>query len=57
VELVICDAHQGLKQAMATMFAGAAWQRCRTHFKASLLSRVPKRSRPGVAIMVRTIYK
>ena len=57
VELVISDAHQGLKQAIATVFAGAGWQRCRTHFMANLLTRVPKRSQPGVAAMVRTIYQ
>ena len=39
------------------MFAGASWQRCRTHFMVNLLTRVPKRSQPGVATMVRTIYK
>ncbi len=57
VELVISDAHQGLKQAIATVYAGSGWQRCRTHFMANLLSRVPKRSQPGVAAMVRTIYQ
>ena len=46
-ELVISDAHQGLKTAIATVFAGAGWQRCRTHFMANLLTRVPKRSQPG----------
>ena len=56
-ELVISDAHQGLKQAIATVYAGSGWQRCRTHFMANLLSRVPKRSQPGVAAMVRTIYQ
>ena len=57
VELVISDAHQGLKNAIATVFAGAGWQRCRTHFMGNLLTRVPKRSQPGVAAMVRTIYQ
>ena len=57
VELVVSDAHQGLKNAIATVFAGAGWQRCRTHFIANLLTRVPKRSQPGVATMVRTIYQ
>ena len=57
VELVISDAHQGLKNAIATAFAGAGWQRCRTHFMSNLLTRVPKRSQPGVAAMVRTIYQ
>ena len=49
VELVISDAHQGLKNAIAAVFAGASWQRCRTHFMANLLTRVPKRAQPGVA--------
>ena len=57
VELVVSDAHLGLKQAIATVFAGASWQRCRTHFMVNLLTRVPKRSQPGVATMVRTIYE
>ena len=44
VELVASDAHQGLKQAIATVFADTSWQRCRTHFMVNLLTRVPKRS-------------
>ena len=52
VELVTSDAHQGLKNAIAAVFAGASWQRCRTHFMANLLTRVPKRAQPGVATMV-----
>ena len=31
------------------------WQRCRTHFVPNLLTRVSKRSQPGVATLVRTI--
>ena len=42
-----------LKNAIAAVFAGASWQRCRTHFMANLLTRVPKRAQPGVATMVR----
>ena len=57
VELVTSDAHQGLKDAIATVFAGASWQRCRTHFMTNLLSRVPRRAQPWVATMVRTIYQ
>ena len=44
VELVTSDAHQGLKNAIAAVFAGASWQRCRTHCMANLLTRVPKRA-------------
>ena len=57
VELVISDAHQGLRDAIATVFAGASWQRCRTHFMTNLLTRVPKKAQPWVATMVRSIYQ
>ena len=30
VELVVSDAHQGLRGAIATVFGGASWQQCRT---------------------------
>ena len=56
VEVVTSDAHQGLKDAIATVFAGASRQRCRTHFMTNLLSKVPRRAQPWVATMVRTIY-
>jgi putative transposase len=35
VQLVISDAHTGLKQAIGAVMAGAAWQRCRVHFYAT----------------------
>ena len=57
VELVFSDADQGLRDAIATVFGGASWQRCRTHFKTNLLTRVPKRAQPWVATMVRSIYQ
>lgn len=57
VELVTSDAHQGLKDAIATVFSGAAWQRCRTHFMTNMLTRVPRRAQPAVATLVRTIYQ
>ena len=31
VQLVISDAHAGLKAAIAAVLPGAAWQRCRVH--------------------------
>jgi transposase-like protein len=32
VELVISDAHGGIKAAIAQVYAEATWQRCRTHY-------------------------
>ena len=45
------------RDAIATVFGGASWQRCRTHFMTNLLTRVPRRAQPWVATMVRTIYQ
>ena len=56
-ELVVSDAHQRLREAIATVFAGVSWQRCRTHCMKNLLTRVPKRAQPWVATMVRSIYQ
>jgi putative transposase len=56
VQLVISDAHQGLRAAIDTVIRGAAWQRCRVHFGRSLLARVPKASAEMVAAAIRTIF-
>ena len=56
VELVISDAHAGLRDAIASVLRGAAWQRCRTHFMRNLLTRVPKSAQALVATLVRSIF-
>jgi len=56
VQLVIADAHLGLRHAVAAVFAGASVQRCRVHFLRNVLSRVPKGSAEMVAAAVRTIF-
>jgi transposase-like protein len=57
VELVISDAHGGIKAAISQVLSDASWQRCRTHFMANLASRVPKASWPMVATVVRSIFE
>jgi transposase-like protein len=57
VELVISDAHGGIKAAIASVLSDATWQRCRTHFMANLASRVPKASWSMVATLVRSIFE
>ncbi len=56
VQLVISDHHLGLKAAIASVFIGAAWQRCRVHFMRNVLAKVPKASAEMVAAAVRTIF-
>ncbi|MEO3779768.1 IS256 family transposase [Micromonospora sp. B11E3] len=56
VQLVISDAHTGLKQAIAAVFIGAAWQRCRVHFLRNVLAQVPKGNAEMAAAAIRTIF-
>jgi putative transposase len=42
--------------AVAQVFTGATWQRCRVHFMRNALSSVPKQAQQMVAAMVRTIF-
>jgi putative transposase len=56
VQLVISDAHVGLKQAIAGVLLGAAWQRCRVHFLRNVLAAVPRGNAEMVAAAVRTVF-
>jgi putative transposase len=56
VRLVISDAHEGLRQAIAKILHEASWQRCRVHFMRNVLSVVPKQAQDTVAAIVRTIF-
>jgi transposase-like protein len=57
VKLVTSDAHAGLKQAIAEVFVGSAWQRCRIHLTRNALARVPKTAQAMVAATVRSIFE
>src|SRR6187431_3287111 len=56
VQLVISDAHTGLKQAIGAVMIGSAWQRCRVHFLRNVLAIVPKGNQEMVAAAIRTIF-
>jgi putative transposase len=55
VVLVVSDAHQGLKKAIAKVL-GATWQRCRVHFMRNALALVPQRQHQMVAALIRTAF-
>ena len=55
VRLVISDAHEGLKAAIAKVL-GATWQRCRVHFMRNALAHAPKGQREMVAAAIRTAF-
>jgi putative transposase len=56
VKLVTSDAHAGLVTAIGATLGGAAWQRCRTHYAANLMSVTPKSSWPWVKALLHSIY-
>ena len=55
VQLVISDAHEGLKAAAAKVL-GATWQRCRVHFMRNALAHVGKTQKTMVASYIRTAF-
>jgi putative transposase len=55
VKLVVSDAHEGLKAAIARVL-GAAWQRCRVHWMRNALAHVPKGQQTMVAAALRQAF-
>ncbi len=56
VQLVISDAHEGLKDALRAVLQGASWQRCRVHFIRNALAYVPRSAAQMVAATIRTVF-
>lgn len=57
VQLVVSDAHQGLKNAIQSVFTGVSWQRCCVHFLRNLLTQVPNSAQDEVTNWFRTILE
>src|SRR5579859_7659958 len=55
VKLVISDAHEGLKAAIAKVL-GATWQRCRVHFMRNALAHAGKAQRRIVSAWIGTAF-
>ncbi len=56
VQLVVIDAHEGLKVALSAVLGQATWQRCRVHFMRNALAQVPKVAQHVIAAAIRTIF-
>jgi putative transposase len=56
VALVTSDAHAGLVAAIGATLPGAAWQRCRTHYAANLMSATPKSAWGWVKALLHSVY-
>lgn len=55
-QLVISDAHEGLKGAIASVLLGSSWQRCKVHFMRNVLAKIPKGNSEMVLAAIRTIF-
>ena len=55
VKLVISDAHEGLKAAIAKVF-NATWQRCRVHFMRNVLAHAGRQGRRVVSAFIATAF-
>jgi len=56
VRLVTSDAHAGLVAAIGATLPGAAWQRCRTHYAANLMSVTPKAQWGWVKALLHSVF-
>jgi transposase-like protein len=56
VQLVISDAHLGLRKGVRGALNGVAWQRCTVHFMRNVLCRVPKAAQGFVAAALKSIF-
>ncbi len=57
IELIISDAHSGLKAAKKAIFPSVSWQRCQFHLQQNAQSYVPKKSlKKQVAFDIRSIF-
>jgi transposase-like protein len=55
VQLVISDAHSGLREAISSVMLGTTWQGSKVHLARNVLAKVPKGSADMVAAAMRTI--
>ena len=55
VQLIISDAHAGLREAIDSTFPGSSWQRCWVHFLRNVLLHVPKTHHKEIVRQLRSV--
>ena len=55
-KLVISDAHEGLKGAIAAVLTGSSWQRCKVHFFRNVLAHVPQNRKLEFAAAMKAVF-
>lgn len=56
VQMVVSDAHAGLRKAVASVLVGTTWQRCSVHFLRNVLALLPKSAQRLAAGAFRTAF-
>lgn len=57
VELVVSDAHTGLKAAVRRVLNGVSWQRCRVHFMRNAAVKLPKAAQEAVLEQLKQAFQ
>ena len=56
VKLITSDAHEGIQQAIATVYPDVPWQRCQFHFSRNITSKVPPKYQPGLRAELQEMF-
>ena len=56
VQLVISDAHAGIRAALRRHFQGVGWQRCRVHFMRELMAKVSYKKHKEIAADIKSVF-
>jgi transposase-like protein len=56
LEMIVSDAHSGIRAALERRFQGVVWQRCQVHFIRELLKKVSWKEFAAVAKDLKTIF-
>ena len=56
VQLVISDAHEGLRAALAQCVQAASWQRCTVHILRNVVAACSRQDAPAALALMKTVF-